>query len=1041
MVFGLRLAGLAAVGDTDGDGVPDETDNCPGASNSSQADADGDGRGDACDTADTHEDLDGVAEPLACPTGTLGVAPRGRSNRLLVHAANVCEFGATDVELQSRTHVHPDGVAHVHDYAFLATTNAGLKIYDVTKPAQPKLAGGFASSGSRSDVQVRANVVLVAYDRAGESSCLDDPATTAPGYAANEDQGIALLTLAFNNANAADPRPTAPAFSVSRPICIGNPPGGTHNATLHPSGKYAVLANCCSDWALDVVDLTPLAQGRTPVVRYRLIDESRAETESASPPGARCPATGTTFKCIVMRRPAAPALGSDATTVPDNANAVCPSRTASSACGLWRPHDVHFSRDGKTMYVAATNSTFLVGSNVFLDAATGAFKTSVGSVPTIAIVPNVSEPPLPGSENPLENPRNVQSSHQADVTSDGKILVISDGRGAGLSETRCRSEPFGVVGGLHFWALADVGAPASAGATRSTPKKLGVYFTPHPGLHGLQLADDQLDATERDCSVHVFRLGGNGTASPGPVAPGLNGASRLPTRVAVAAWHGGGLSIVDFAGLPRPSSVDGVDESPLSTYGNTLGWNVAPGAAALAAKEYKGFVYTADMRRGFDAYGCGTAERAVACPTGAVIRLAKTSAVTAARGSTLEYTLTYENGGIALAESARIVDPLPSDVSFVSATGGGAYDETTRTVTWELGHLPAGGSGAVTFTAEVALEGPERSLIANRAYLTALGATSASADWATAVFPQLPYVLFGAYPRPRPGQRTVVEAMTALEEQLGRTLAGVRLYYLWDAPFPDATATSMADTGHKLFVSVNTRRRDGTVVPWTDVAAAAPGTAVYDNIVRWANAIRSIGHHVYFVFHHEPMALVNSSTGTAADYIAAWRRIRTIFHEQGLTSAELSYLWVATAHSFAIAPPHWQAAPLWYPGDDVVDAIGSDGYNWYTCRPGISNRWKSFAEIFEPTRQFGLQHPEKPLFVVEFGSAEDPAVPGRKAEWLQNAHLTLASPDWAMFDVALYFNAGGTKPYTDCAWFADSSTTALDAMRALANDVYFGRRE
>jgi hypothetical protein len=38
--------------DTDSDGVPDSTDNCPTTANANQTDTDGDGIGDACDTAD-----------------------------------------------------------------------------------------------------------------------------------------------------------------------------------------------------------------------------------------------------------------------------------------------------------------------------------------------------------------------------------------------------------------------------------------------------------------------------------------------------------------------------------------------------------------------------------------------------------------------------------------------------------------------------------------------------------------------------------------------------------------------------------------------------------------------------------------------------------------------------------------------------------------------------------------------------------------------------------------------------------------------------
>ncbi len=45
--------------DADGDGVPDNTDNCPGLANTDQANHDGDTLGDACDPDD---DNDGVAD-------------------------------------------------------------------------------------------------------------------------------------------------------------------------------------------------------------------------------------------------------------------------------------------------------------------------------------------------------------------------------------------------------------------------------------------------------------------------------------------------------------------------------------------------------------------------------------------------------------------------------------------------------------------------------------------------------------------------------------------------------------------------------------------------------------------------------------------------------------------------------------------------------------------------------------------------------------------------------------------------------------------
>ena len=55
--------------DSDGDGIPDDLDNCPRTPNPGQEDADGDGVGDACDNCLTHanrgqedEDHDGIGD-------------------------------------------------------------------------------------------------------------------------------------------------------------------------------------------------------------------------------------------------------------------------------------------------------------------------------------------------------------------------------------------------------------------------------------------------------------------------------------------------------------------------------------------------------------------------------------------------------------------------------------------------------------------------------------------------------------------------------------------------------------------------------------------------------------------------------------------------------------------------------------------------------------------------------------------------------------------------------------------------------------------
>jgi hypothetical protein len=73
MILGSAAAGASfgAGGDVDGDGVLDDTDNCPTAANPDQADADADGVGDACDTS-AGKCGDGTVDPgEACDLGTL----------------------------------------------------------------------------------------------------------------------------------------------------------------------------------------------------------------------------------------------------------------------------------------------------------------------------------------------------------------------------------------------------------------------------------------------------------------------------------------------------------------------------------------------------------------------------------------------------------------------------------------------------------------------------------------------------------------------------------------------------------------------------------------------------------------------------------------------------------------------------------------------------------------------------------------------------------------------------------------------------------
>jgi hypothetical protein len=294
--------------------------------------------------------------------------------------------------------------------------------------------------------------------------------------------------------------------------------------------------------------------------------------------------------------------------------------------------------------------------------------------------------------------------------------------------------------------------------------------------------------------------------------------------------------------------------------------------------------------------------------------------------------------------------------------------------------------------------------------------------------PTDPTVMFGGRPNGNSSQ-----AVLSMESLVGRQLAAVRVYFLWDTPFPTSYTNWLVNNNRAMFLSVKAKRVNGQIVTWRAIADAQPGSTLHNDVVRWASRLKAIPRRVYFIFHHEPEASVNLSNGTASDFIAAWRKVITVLREQGVTNAE--YVWTMTDYSFWVQDR--RRASLWYPGDAYVDHLGADAYNWYRCRQGVNTPWWSLQQIIEPFRQFGQAHPTKGLMLPEWASTEDPAQPGRKGQWYADARALFKQPGWEQFNAVLHYHYPSN--IGSCNWFVNSSQSALDGFRAMANDVYYSR--
>jgi hypothetical protein len=283
-----------------------------------------------------------------------------------------------------------------------------------------------------------------------------------------------------------------------------------------------------------------------------------------------------------------------------------------------------------------------------------------------------------------------------------------------------------------------------------------------------------------------------------------------------------------------------------------------------------------------------------------------------------------------------------------------------------------------------------------------------------------------AAPVPVPVNGTVLGAVGDagwLEAQIGRRLGMERVYVDWTvAQSAPRLRWDIAD-GRTPVLSIRTETAAGIPVSWARIASGAEDRAIRAQ----AAAIRSLGRPVLLALNHE--VDLRPISGTAADYVAAYRHYVGLFRSLGVRN--VSFLVILTSGAYTSG-----RAAAWYPGDAYVDWVGADGYNDNGCLSDSGRReWRSFAKIFSAFEAFAVAH-GKPAVIAEYASTEDLSKPGRKAQWITNAAETMH--DWPQLKAALYFNDPGQT--AGCFWPLSSSASALQAFVATAQQPSFNLR-
>jgi hypothetical protein len=159
-----------------------------------------------------------------------------------------------------------------------------------------------------------------------------------------------------------------------------------------------------------------------------------------------------------------------------------------------------------------------------------------------------------------------------------------------------------------------------------------------------------------------------------------------------------------------------------------------------------------------------------------------------------------------------------------------------------------------------------------------------------------------------------------------------------------------------------------------------------EDLTEWAHTDdRLYDRRFYFRPAHEmngdwfPWSATDSES-TPADYVTMWQRMYDIFSDAGLSPDHIQWMWSPNASGIPET-----GTETYYPGDDYVDWIGIDGFNF-----GDAESWSEwitprdrFEEITRTIRRFS----EKPIALSEVASSSFRDGKFRledKAEWIRN---------------------------------------------------------
>lgn len=265
----------------------------------------------------------------------------------------------------------------------------------------------------------------------------------------------------------------------------------------------------------------------------------------------------------------------------------------------------------------------------------------------------------------------------------------------------------------------------------------------------------------------------------------------------------------------------------------------------------------------------------------------------------------------------------------------------------------------------------------------------------------------GTYPQPT---KSNVEAFQTMQN---RHLDIISLFALWDVNDWSWTKTYADIAAANSSILLVTWMANG----YTTQEIINGNADTY--LKAYADGVKSYGKEIWLRPFHEANSdwydwgIAKSGAGnTNQTLIEAWKHVVTIFRNLGVTNVK--WVWTTNATNSGSA-----TFTGWFPGDDWVDMVSIDGYNWGTAQSWSS--WQSFSTVFMPAYN-ALSISSKPLFIPEFSCSEHG---GNKDQWIKDMFNDIPSKFPRIFAL-MWFSQSKS---VEADWAVNTSDASLNAWK------------